>query len=96
VIIPLPIVAAAFFLTGAAYLVDAHMAHQVSRKVLRFFQAAVFFVAAVIYQRGASTPAAIPQPEIRILLVTICILGISEILSRWNIWGMFTQGRKNE
>jgi len=88
VVIPLPVVAAAFFLTGVACLIDMHLIGLRSRKLFRLFQAAAFFMGAVVYAQAVNSQADIPQPEIRIVIVAICILGISEILSRWNIWGI--------
>jgi hypothetical protein len=84
--LPLPVVALAFSITAIVCLIDMHLTTLKPRKFFRAFQFVAFALAAMVYWRAYAEGEPIPQPEIRIVLILISVLAISEIVSRWDIW----------
>ena len=85
--IPLWLVAIAFTIACLFCIIDMVIAPGRSRKLFRFFQGIVCGFASNYYWE-AFIYGTIPSASLRLVWVVLCIVIISEIVSRWPLGGL--------
>ncbi len=86
-VIPLNVVALAFSVAAVFCGIDVILVRGGSRKLFRLFQGIVFAVAAFYYWDTIGHHAQIPTTDLRVVWVSLCIVAVGEIISRWTVGG---------
>ena len=85
--VPLMIVAWAFTIAAVFCGIDVILARGGSRKLFRLFQGIVFLFAAYYYWETITRGGLIPTADLRVVWVSLCIISVGEVISRWTVGG---------